>query len=195
MKKEEIHRIIKQQKADIICVELCQTRFNLMVQQQAQEDNKDDPSLIGKISNAIKKKAEKENLQYGSDMINASKFALENNIPLAFIDLDIYRIKELMDRIPKNEQQGFMKELAVFENESLKKEVDEEKTLMELKTKYPVAFEFLITIRELVMLNRLLTIDKKNPNQRILAFVGKGHLKSLNGALDKEIKLIKGGEQ
>lgn len=183
--KEEIIKIIESEKPDIIGVELCNTRLQLMVINPPEQiENIEPTGIIDKISQAVKKKADEQNIQYGSDMITASKYAIENNIPLVCVDYDIIKIKELMEKIPNNELQGFMIELANFEKQQLTNEIDEEKVLNELKTKYPISYEFLITIRELHIQNQILKINK-NPNKKILIFLGKGHIKSLEQSLNE----------
>jgi len=187
--KEEIYKMIEKENPDVIGVELCNTRFNLMVlpllnpeEDSFKIDKPKDETLIGKISDSIKRKAAEEDLQYGSDMVNASLYAKENNIPLEFLDLDITRIKALMEMTPEKEQQGFMVELAKFEQMSIT-EVNEnsnvDETLLELKTNYPVSFEFLITMRELFISKNVFKLEHKYPGKKILIIVGEGHLNSL----------------
>jgi len=189
MSKEEIYSIIENEKPDVIGVELCETRFNLMVMPTLdgyEIENKEDNSLIGKISNVIKKKAEEEDVKYGSDQINACIYAKENNIPLEFVDLDIMKTKELMDKIPPNEVEGFMKEIAEFQNKTIKESVekiDVEKTLIEMKLKFPIAFEFLVNLRNLFILNKILKLEKKYGDKKIVIFLGKGHEKIIEDGL------------
>ncbi len=120
-------------------------------------------------------------------MVNASLYAKENNIPLEFLDLDITRIKALMEMTPEKEQQGFLKELAQFEQMSIT-EVNNNSnvndTLLELKTNYPVSFEFLITMRELFVTKNIFKLEHKYPGKKILIIVGEGHFDSIM----KEIK-------
>ena len=191
MSKDEIYSIIKKENPNVIGVELCETRFNLMVlpilnKEEQEEKPKEDNSLIGKISNVIKDKAKEENVQYGSDQINACIYAKENKIPLEFVDLDIVKTKELMGKIPKNEQAGFMKELLEFQKKTLKevtKNIDTDKILRELKEKFPIAFEFLINYRNLFILNKILKLERKYPYGKILIFLGKGHEKIIEDGL------------
>ncbi len=196
MKKEEIYSIIKKERPNVIGVELCETRYNLMVLplinkeqkdiEEKEDKPKEDNTLIGKISKTIKEKAEKENVQYGSDQINACLYAIENKIPLEFVDLNIEKTKELMDKIPVKEQQGFMKEILEFQKKTLKEvteKIDVDKTLRELKEKYPIAFEFLINFRNLFILNKILKLEKKYPYGKILIFLGKGHEKIIEDGL------------
>ena len=191
MKKEEIYKILKRERPGVIGVELCETRFNLMVlpiikNTKVEEKKKEDKSLVGKISNIIKAKAEKENVQYGSDQINACIYAKENKIPLEFVDLDITKTKELMNKIPPKEQEGFMKEILEFETKSLKEvveNIDIDKTLRELKEKFPIAFEFLINLRNLFMLNKILKLERKYSDKKIVIVLGKGHVEIIKDGL------------
>ncbi len=195
MKKEEIYNIIQKENPDVIGVELCNARFNELVlpKLNPQEDyfepeRKKDDTIIGKISDALKNKAKEANLEYGSDMINASLYAKENNLTLEFVDLDISRIKELMEKTPDKEKQGFMEELTKFEDVSMKEvqdNINPDETLNELKTNYPISFEFLITIRELFISKNILKLERKYPGKNILVMVGDGHLNSIK----KEIEI------
>ena len=140
------------------------------------------PNWKSKISNSIKRKAEEEDLQYGSDMINASIYAKENNIPLEFIDLDITKIKALMEITPDEEKKGFIEELTKFESMSMKEVNDTSNyndTLIELKTNYPISFEFLITMRELFIVKNIFKLEHKYPGKKILILIGEGHLDSV----------------
>ena len=187
--KEKIYEMIKKENPEVIGVELCDTRFNLMVlpllnpeEESFKIDQPKDETLIGKISNSIKRKAEEEDLQYGSDMINASIYAKENNIPLEFIDLDITKIKALMEITPDEEKKGFIEELTKFESMSMKEVNDTSNyndTLIELKTNYAISFEFLITMRELFIVKNIFKLEHKYPGKKILILIGEGHLDSV----------------
>ena len=195
MKKEEIYDIIQKENPDVIGVELCNTRFNSMVlpilnpdENYFEHKEQKDDTLVGKISDALKEKAEEGNLQYGSDMINASLYAKEKNILLEFLDLDISRIKELMEKTPDKEKQGFMEELVKFENISIKEVQDNlnpDDTLNELKTNYPISFEFLITIRDLFISKNILKLKIKYPKKKILILLGEGHINSIKKEIEE----------
>ena len=191
MSKEEIISIIKEEKPDVIGVEFCETRYNLMVlplmNKETDKTDETDDSMLGKISNTIKTKAEAEGVQYGSDQINACIYAKENNIKLEFVDLEITKTKELLDKIPEKEQEGFLKELLEFETKSLKEvteNIDEEKILRKLKEKYPIAFEFLINLRNLFMLNKILKLERKYKDKKIIIFLGKAHVSIIEDGLE-----------
>lgn len=197
MSKEEIYNIIEYENPDIIGVELCKYRYDLMVIPKINnliipENNNQDGTIISKISNAIKKKADENNLEYGSDQINSCIYAIENNINLEFLDLDIIKTKELMEKIPQEEMTGFLKEIQEFEQMSIDKVKEDakrpaEELLLEMKIKYPIAFEFLINYRNLFIANKILQIIKNNPNKKILIILGKGHI--------NQVKLLIGGEE
>lgn len=178
---ESIVKKIKEFNPEIIGVELCRTRFDLLNKEQSST-NEVGGGIIDKISQSIKKKAEEENVQYGSDMITASAYAIEKKIPLSFLDKDITEIKRLMELLPKNEQVGFLTELAKFEEKTLReqtKNIDEDEVLKELRTKYPVSFEFLVNSRDLFIAFNILKLISQYPHKKILIFIGKGHLKSI----------------
>ncbi len=193
--KEKIYKMIEKENPDILGVEFCDTRFNLMVlpllnpnEDSFKIEKPKDETLIGKISDSIKRKAEEEDLQYGSDMINACLYAKENNIPLAFLDLESSRLKALMELTPDKEKQGFLKELVEFEKRSITKVLKEsnvDETLLELKTNYPVSFEFLITIRELFICKNIFKLEHKYPGKKILIVVGEGHLDSVKKEIEE----------
>lgn len=191
MKKEEIYSMIKKEHPDIIAVELCATRYELMVRPLFDNyiDNKPkikDESVLGKISDTIKQKAEQENVQYSSDQINACLYAREKDIQLEFVDLDITKTKELMDKIPENEKKEFLNQLAEFQKKGLieqTKNINVEENLKLLKEKFPIAFEFLINMRNLVIINNILKLKIKYPNKKILVILGKGHVNVVEDAL------------
>ncbi len=120
-------------------------------------------------------------------MINASLYAKENNLTLEFVDLDISRIKELMEKTPDKEKQGFMEELTKFEDVSMKEvqdNINPDETLNELKTNYPISFEFLITIRELFISKNIFKLELKYPGKNILIIIGDGHINSIKKEME-----------
>lgn len=181
--KEKIIKIIESEKPDILGVELCELRVNTILNENKvvyDERKNEKESLLSKITNKIKEKAEKEKLDYGSDMKTVLRYSQEKKIPLVLVDMPILKIQELFSKIPINEQQGFTKELTEFEQQGeLDKEVDEEQVLINLKTKYPIAFEFLVNMRNVYITNQILKSMINYPNKKILVFLGKGHCKQV----------------
>ena len=190
-KEEDIIKIIESEKPDILGVELCELRVNTILNEDKLIVNGEigkgmssyavrSNNLLDKITNSIKKKAEENKLDYGSDMKCVLRYANKNNIPLLLVDMPILKIKELFNKIPKSEQEGFTKSLMEFENKGqIDKEINEEEVLNNLKTNYPIAFEFLINMRNLYISNQIIKAMIKYPDKKILVFLGKSHTKQI----------------
>lgn len=184
--REKIEQIIKEERPDIIGVELCRTRFDILVQGE-KKGMAEDTSLIGKISTEIKKKAEEEHLDFGSDMVSACKIAMERKIPIILVDRDINEVRALMEKIPQNELIGFTNELVKFQTEDIKntvKNINPKEVIKELKNNFPVAYEFLITSREIYILNKIMKFMIEYPKKRLLVFIGKGHEDNIKKQLE-----------
>ena len=113
-------------------------------------------------------------------MYTALQYAIDNKIPYVLVDKNIQEIQTLFQQIPANEQEGFMKEIAKFESQSIKEStVDEKEFLVKLKQEFPISFEFLITMRELEIANNILKTLVTSPNKKMVVLLGKGHLNGL----------------
>ena len=177
MSREAIEGFIRDENPDFLGVEVDETRANIMLNEQKTQTN--GGTLLDKITNKIKKKAEEKNLDYGGDMKSVLNYAKENNIKCFYVDMPILKIQELFNKIPPIEQKGFQEELIVFENVELELEVDAEIVLSHLKEKFPIAFEFLVNMRNLYIANQILKIERPYPNKKILIFLGKSHIKQV----------------
>jgi pheromone shutdown protein TraB len=187
MKPEVIINEIKSYSPDIICIELCKIREYIYLNNIKPQENEKDESLLGKISKAIKDKAEQEKVEYGSDMFTALQYARDNKIPYVLVDKNIQEIQQLFQKIPQNEMDGFMKEIALFEKQTIAESVVDDKVFLEnLKKNYPVSFEILINAREQFIAIQLLKTILSNPDKRIICFLGKGHEKSIKNILGME---------
>lgn len=179
MKEEDVEALIKKENPDIIGIELCEARVDAIITSCLGSD-KDEKSLLGKITSKIKKKAEESGLNYGADMKTALRYALENNIDYITVDMPILKIQDLFSKIPIKEQEGFQRELAEFEKESIDKKVNEEEVLLEMKLRYPIAFEFLINMRNLYIATQILRAQRDNPDKRIVVILGSSHVENVN---------------
>jgi pheromone shutdown protein TraB len=184
MKKEEIESIIKNFNPDIIGVELCETRINTMVINPIEHE--DNVSMLGKIVKGLNDKAKEEGLEYGSDMIYASKFALENNIKLVPLDLDVRVIQFMFQILPDNEKNGFLEELKEMENkeEKLSKELvnkvnEVDNYMNRFMEKYPITFMLSVKYRDLFIAFNIMKLTNENKDKKILVFLGKGHVKEV----------------
>ena len=176
MSKEDIYKILDKSKPDIIAVELCEVRVGL------KKLTLEEDSLLMKIATATQSKAKKENIAYGSDMANAILYANENKIQVGLIDRDLIETSNLLQKIPEKELKLFTKEINELENKNLKEKADNfnpENEIKKTKEDYPIAFEFLVTSRDLIIANKLLRLEKNNPIKNIIVLIGKGHLKQV----------------
>ena len=178
MKKEEVEKLIEAENPEIIGIEICEFReAGILDQKDIQE--KKEKSLLGKITNKIMKKAEEEGLDYGSDMKAALNYSIEKEIPRVLVDMPILKIKELLEKIPNKEKEGFQREIEDFEKESMSQEVDSEKVLLGMKKRYPIAFEFLINMRNLYIAKEILKTMNENPEKKLVVILGNGHVDSV----------------
>ena len=185
MKKEEIIGIIESERPDIIGIELCKIREYIYLNNIKAKENEKDTSLLGKISEAIKKKAKEENVEYGSDMFTALQYSIDNKIPYVLVDQNIQEIQQLFQKIPVKEAQGFMEEIAKFEKQTIAEStIPEDEFLKKMKEQYPISYEILITLREKHIAIEVLKTILKNPDKKILIFLGKGHLESIKRILE-----------
>lgn len=183
--KESIIKEIEDYNPDIIGIELCKIREYIYLNKIQQVANETDDSLLGKISKAIKKKAKEENVEYGSDMYTALQYAIDKKLPYVLVDKNIQQIQQLFQKIPSNEQQGFMNELAIFDKQSIAKStINEQEFLNKLKTNYPISFEILITLREQEIALNILKTIAKYPNEKFIVLVGKGHINGINKLME-----------
>lgn len=190
MSKEAIEGIIKDEAPDVIGLELCSFREKTLLEEEKKQilNVQKDKSLLGKITQSIKEKAEQSGMDYGSDQKTALKFAKANNLPYVLLDMPIIKTQELFMKLPHNEQIGFQKELAEFQNQSIQQEVNEEEVLLNLKQKFSIAFEFLINMRNLYIAKEILKAQIKYPDKKIICFLGKGHIGQIQ-------EMIKEGNQ
>jgi len=177
MKKEEVEKLIKKENPDIIGIELCEFReAGILDGEKYPVVEKKEGYLLDKITDKIKEKAEAEGLDYGSDMKAALNYSIENNIERVLVDMPILKIQDLFSKIPIKEQEGFQRELVEFEKESITKEVKEEEVLLGMKSRYPIAFEFLVNMRNLYIANKILRIQRDNPDKKIVVILGAAHV-------------------
>ena len=182
MSKEAIEGIIKDKNPDVIGVELCETRFKIFTN-QIQQGNQKDETLMGKIADETKKKAEENDLDYGSDMKTAMFYAINNNIPLLLLDKDIVKTREDMLKIPQEEQVYLQTELVKFQKEEMKTEINEDEIIEKMKKDIPITYKVLVEERDNFILNKIKEAQLKYLDKKILIFLGKGHVKKIEGGL------------
>jgi pheromone shutdown protein TraB len=92
----ELVKIFYEEKPDVICVELDETRYHSWL--SSRKIPKDWPFFIKQFSHMQKKLANKFKVVSGFDMLTAIYFAQAHRVSLEFIDLDI---KTIIDHYKK----------------------------------------------------------------------------------------------
>ena len=190
--KESIERIIKEERGDIIAVELDYGRFiSLSSKIQGKA-----PYFYRKLAEMQKNIAEMFGSDVGNEMLTAVNTAKIMNKNVAFIDMDS---KEIIKRIKKN--MGLWEKIRLYSSiifvpftgkKVSKKDVkeiinNEEKYIKYVKRKFPGLSKALFDDREEYMAKNLMNIEKKGD---VIAFVGDGHLDGLKRRLPNA-KIIK----
>ena len=182
MKEKEIEKEIDKFNPEIVLVELCNGRITLI--EHPELIPKAKFSLLRLIVESIKKKAEKENVVYGQDMISVYQISKKRGIKVGLIDRPMVETKILFGAIPLREKLVFLKQLISFSSKKVKvkdiiNEIDNmeiQKVLSQIKSKCPEFFYYIITSRDEYMVNKIKGYLYDYPDKKILAFVGKGHV-------------------
>jgi pheromone shutdown protein TraB len=199
--EKEIREHIDSFNPDIILLELCNGRITLINNPNLKQ--KEKFSILGLISKSIKKKAEKEGKEYGSDLKSAYKIAREKNIPVGLIDRPLVETNLFFKAIPLREKIILLNELRKFSSKDIQiqdilNEVESTKTediLKQVKGKCPELFYYLISSRDEYMINKIKGYLYDNPSKKILIFVGKGHEETIKKNLKLDAEVVKGGDK
>jgi len=204
IKEDEIKKQIEEFNPDIVLVELCNGRITVIEHPELAVPERF--SLLNWIVNIIKKKAEKEGEEYGSDMISAYKISKKKGIPVGLIDRPLVETKVFFKTIPLNEKITMFNEVRKFSSKKIKisdviNEVDNsniDEVLFKLKLKCPNLYYYLVTSRDEYMISKIKSYLYDYPNKKILIFIGKGHLKQIESNLFKSnsiAEVVKGGNK
>jgi len=203
---KEIKAFVEKNKPDIIAVELDRPRLVQLF------SNKDEgPSftsifrvglkgfmfaVIGRY--AQKKLGEIVGIKPGSDMKTAVLLAKKNKNKLALIDQDIrITLQRFSKYFSWKEKWTLLKEIvmALFKRGPLVKfdlrKVPSEKLikrlLLEVKKKYPNIYHVLVEERNVFMAKNLKSMITKEPEKKILAIVGAGHVEGMMKLISKPV--------
>jgi len=201
LEPNKIKEIIDDYNPDITLVELCNGRITLI--ENPELEIQERFSILGWIVKSIRKKAELEGKEYGSDMVTAYKYSKEKNIPVGLIDRPVVETKVLMKAIPFSEKLMLLKELKKFKSKeiTLDKIIGEvensntEEIINMIKSKAPNLHYYLIQSRDEYMINKIKGYLYDHPDKKILIFVGKGHQDKIEKEILKPIEEVKGGNE
>jgi pheromone shutdown protein TraB len=206
--KEEVEKYIEELDPDTVCVELCESRYNSLVEENRWKDldivkvikeGKAFLLLSNMILSSFQRRIGKDlSSQPGAEMISAVKIAKERGKNIELIDRDVnitlkraWSLSKFSDKIQILE---VLME-SIFSREKVKKEEVEEllansdilnNMMQELASKLPKVKEVLIDERDFYIANKI----KNSSGNKILAVVGKGHINGILKYLssDNEMK-------
>tara|TARA_Y100000310_G_scaffold339874_1_gene433937 strand:- start:1544 stop:2230 length:687 start_codon:yes stop_codon:yes gene_type:complete len=206
----EIKTAVKEDKPDLIAIELDLQRASALMSEEKSKIGLTDILKIGikgylfvKIGQYVQQKLGKlVGIAPGSEMKTALKLARKEKIQIALIDQPIQiTLKNFSKSLTWKEKFRFvidffkgiffrkkqMKELGL-ENFDLNKVPETEiieKMIGQLKKRYPNLYKTLITDRNKYMVKKLIKLFRENPNKKILCIVGAGHKKGMEKLLLK----------
>ncbi|HPI16580.1 MAG TPA: TraB/GumN family protein [Mesotoga sp.] len=200
---EEVKRIIEEERPDSVAIELCNSRYQSMQDQdrwkktdiaKVIKDKKSFLLLANLILSSYQKRMAKQiGIQAGQEMLQAIESARETGAQLVLADRDI---QVTFARIWGNlsfwgkAKLFFSLVLSIFSDEKItEEELDKMKSgdmltsaLSELSKSFPQLKETLIDERDKYLAQKI----KEAPGKKIVAVVGAGHVPGLKEAIKEE---------
>jgi len=188
-----VREVIECEKPDTVCVELDQQRFNALSNKKKWEQldlksiirNKQLTTLLVNLLLASyqKKLGKKLGVMPGTELLEATKVAHENNIHIELVDRDVkITLKRAWNKMSFFQKLKFMtaglagifekKELTEAELEKLKEKDVLTELMNELGRVMPVVKEVLIDERDTYISEKM----KRSPGKNVVAVVGAGHV-------------------
>lgn len=204
---DEVKRHIEEEKPDIVAIELDSKRLPALMSKAPRKIQLRairQIGLKGFVFSLIGAWAEKKlgnlvGVAPGSEMKQAVQLAKKNSIKIALVDQDIeITLKRLSKTLTWKEKWNFAADIvkAVF---TRNKEIDFDlrtvpekkiikKLTSKLKERYPNVHKVLIEERNSVIAGNLRNLMDSNPDKKILAILGAGHV-------DDVLELVKKNEE
>jgi len=210
---KKVKRIVKQEKPDILALELDKKRFYALTHETKRKLRLRDIKKIGLkgfLFNIIGAWVENKlgkivGVKPGSEMTTAIRLAKKYDIEIALIDQDIeLTLRRISNTFSWKEKFNFLIDIikGTFSKKSQMKKlgikkldlskVPSKKLIKKLtkmmKKRYPGLYLVLVEERNKVMTANLKQLMKENPDKKIVAIIGAGHEQEL-------MKLIKSDSQ
>ncbi len=200
---DEVSRIIEDVKPEIVAVELDKRRLEALLSGETRKPSLRDIKVIGFNGYlfavlgawAQKKLGQQVGVIPGEEMKTAVKLAKKHGLKIAIIDENIEVIlKKLSKEISWREKWNFVVDIfkGIFGLEKMEfdlSKVPEEKIISKMiekiKKRYPNIYKVLIYDRNNLMAKRLGELMEKNPDKKIFAVVGAGHVEGISEILKK----------
>jgi len=204
---DEVKKVIKEEKPDIIALELDKKRLAALVSKKRSKLRWKDIMRIGVkgylfslIGAYVEKKlGAKVGVSPGSEMLSAFKLAKKAKANVALIDQDIeITLRRFSDALTWREKWNFFVDLfkaLIFRKSDITFDLSKvpsnkiiNKLMKQVKKRYPNIHKVLVVERNKVMARNLANIHFKFPESKIIAIVGAGHESAIIKLFKQEIK-------
>ena len=198
--KERIKEAFAEFKPDIICIELDNNRFQAI---SSPEKKRGTPSirqlgmtgfLFAIIGRSLQKKmGNLTGMDPGEEMMLGATLAKHNNLRLELIDQDAaITLRNMSKKVKFSEKMKifldvfrapFSKKLRMSVQIDIHKIPDEEvilKVMALMKDRYPGFYRVLLDDRNRYMSRKIYSLMKENPEKRVMAIVGAGHVDGMH---------------
>ncbi len=201
-----VEAVIDEEKPDTVCVELCQSRFQSVMQKERWQDmdiskvikeKKSFLLLINLLLSSFQKRiADKFDVKPGEEMITAITKAEENGAEIHLADREInitlsrtWRSMGFFSKIKLMFQLVFSlgntDEIEEEDIEKMKEEDMLQTVLAEVEKSHPAIREILIDERDKFLCEKIRTA----PGNKIVAVVGAGHVPGIKKYLNEDIDI------
>ncbi len=203
---DEVKKYIEEEKPDVIAIELDSKRLPALMSKTPRKIQLRVIRQIGVkgfVFSLIGAWAEKKlgnlvGVAPGSEMKQAVQIAKKNNIKIALVDQDIeITLKRLSKTLTWKEKWNFAADILKsiftkgekidFDLRTVPEKKIIKKLTSKLKERYPNVHKVLIEERNSVIAGNLRTLMNSNPDKKILAILGAGHV-------DDVLELVKKDE-
>ncbi|MCB1830458.1 MAG: TraB/GumN family protein [Gammaproteobacteria bacterium] len=205
---EQVQELLATGEFDAVAVELCPSRYNALIDPDALsrmdlfkvfKEGKASMVAANLALGAYQQRiAEQLDIEPGAEQRAAVKYARENHLPVLLIDREIgVTLKRVMHNIPWWKRLGILagllasviskEEVSEEEIEGLKQGDMLETTFAEFAENRQDLYLPLIDERDRYMAARLQQEADTHSHENILAVVGAGHLKGINGYLQQGV--------
>jgi len=200
---KEIKSFIETELPEIVAVELDKARLIQLMSENEEKASLRSSFRVGLAGFAFamigryaqKKLGDVVGMKPGSDMKSAITLANKHKLKVALIDQNIaitlkkfskaFGFKDIWQAVKDFILAIFQKkeDLIRFDIRKVPSEKVIEELIGELQSKYPSIYDVLVHQRNKFMAKKLLHIVQKEPDKKILAVVGAGHVKGISEIL------------
>ena len=195
---QQLLEIFDEKQPEIICVELDKQRYNALLAKRADPEayknyEKRVPFIYKLLSKFQDGMASEYGVVAGQEMLTAIGFAKNNELPVAFIDMNAQKLfKKMLRKMSFREKLklilsglgGFFVSKKRVEKELKKIEHDFDSYIERIGERFPTIKEVLVDERNHFMAQQLTQANEQY--KKIVAIVGDGHIPGLTKLLQQK---------